>query len=93
MKKIPILMISSILACGAASAQTPGPATAPTPPAQSTMPPQDNTSPASPGSSGMSMSDKHAAMKSCIAQQQQSNSGMTKADAKRACKAQMKSQG
>jgi hypothetical protein len=39
------------------------------------------------------MSDKHAAMKGCITQQQQSNSGMSKAAAKKACKAQIKSTG
>jgi hypothetical protein len=36
--------------------------------------------------------DKHAAMKSCIAEQRQNNSGMSKADARKAYKAQMKSQ-
>jgi hypothetical protein len=34
-----------------------------------------------------------ASMKECIAKQQQDNSGMTKADAKKACKAQMKGSG
>jgi hypothetical protein len=93
MKTIPILTLTSILACGAAMAQTQGPATTPPQPSQSTMPSQDDTTHSSSSGSSMSMSDKHAAMKSCIAQQQQSNSGMSKADAKRACKAQMKSQG
>jgi hypothetical protein len=92
MKTVPILMMSSMLACAAAVAQTRGPETTPPQPSQSTMPSQDDTNHATTGSSGMSMSDKHAAMKSCIAQQQQSNAGMSKADAKRACKAQMKSQ-
>jgi hypothetical protein len=32
-------------------------------------------------------------MKDCIAKQQQGNSGMTAADAKKACKAQMKGSG
>jgi hypothetical protein len=39
------------------------------------------------------MSDKHAAMKNCITQQRQSNSGMSKADAKKACKERMKNAG
>jgi hypothetical protein len=93
MQPLPILMMSSLLACGAARAQTPGPATTPPQPSQSTMPSQGDANHASSGNSGMRMSDEHAALKSCVTQEQPSSPGMSKADAKRACKAQMKSQG
>jgi hypothetical protein len=99
MKSLYAAVISGFLACGgAAMAQdsmhpATGSPTTPPQPSQQAMPTQDDTN-HSMQSNGenSSMSDKHAAMKSCIAQQQQNNSGMSKKDARKACKAQMKSQ-
>lgn len=104
MKRASTAIISTLLACGGvALAQTynqssPPPATsqqAPSPGA--TQPPSDsypsNSGTSSSSSGSMTMSQKHAAMKSCIAQQQANNSGMSKKDAKKACKEQMKDQG
>lgn len=86
-------ILSSLLICGGAMAQTnPGSPTTPPQPSQSSAPSQDNTNHQNPSSSGMSMSDRRAAMNNCVAQQQQSNPGISKTEAKRACKAQMKDQ-
>jgi hypothetical protein len=88
-------MILGLMACsGAALAQTyaqqsPAPTSQQAPTVGSSQPSSDMGGNAS---SGMTMSQKHAAMKSCMAQQQQSNAGMSKDDAKKACKAQLKSQ-
>jgi hypothetical protein len=99
MKRISTAMISILLACGGvALAQTysqsaPPPTSQQAPPADSPQAPSDNSSSSSSsGSSSMSMSQKHEAMKECVAQQQANNSGMSKKDAKKACKAQLKSQ-
>jgi hypothetical protein len=91
------LMISSALICGgAAFAQTSQMSQGtPSQPAQSTAP-QGNSSYQSSDSSGsskMSMSQKHIAMKECVAQLQQGNSSLSKADAKKQCKTQLKNQG
>lgn len=98
-KRASTAMISILLACGGvALAQT---YSQPTPPPSSQQPPAESSQApsgsssgsSSSGSSSMSMSQKHEALKECVAQQQANNSGMSKKDAKKACKAQMKSQG
>jgi hypothetical protein len=76
---------------GSALAQTTP--TNPPPPPQSTQPSMPSDSSGQQSSNGMSMSAKHAAMKSCIAQQRQTNPDMSKHDARKACKAQMQNGG
>ena len=100
MKRVSTALISALLACGGvALAQTYNQAPTPprsnqTPSPSASQPTGESSGAGSSSSSGsMSMSQKHAAMKSCIAQQQANNSGMSKKDAKKACKEQMKSQG
>jgi hypothetical protein len=91
------LMISSVLIGGAAFAQTNEmPQSTTAQPAQSTAPSQGSSSyqnSDNSGSSKMSMSQKRMAMKECVAQLQQGNSSMSKADAKKQCKTQLKNQG
>lgn len=97
MRAFTVIITSLVLTGGVALAQTnPGSPTTPPQPSQSSIPTQDDTNHStghSSSSSTASMSDTHAAMKSCITQQQQTNSGMSKTDAKKACKAQMKDSG
>lgn len=96
MKRACTAMISTLLACGGVALaqsynQAPPPPTSQQAPSPGAPQPSDSSSGSSSGS--MTMSQKHAAMKSCIAQQQANNSGMSKKDAKKACKEQMKEQG
>jgi hypothetical protein len=59
-------------------------------------PTTDNTSPAAASSPHQQQATRTAskqAMKQCVAKQQSDNSGMSAADAKKACKAQMKGTG
>jgi hypothetical protein len=75
--------------------------TTPTNPPESTPPDQgSSTSPSAASSphqreatSGSSRTASKQSMKECIAKQQSDNSGMSKEDAKKACKAQMKGPG
>ena len=75
-----------------------------TPPPSSTSPSTTNPSSTSPSSSSSSSSDQQSSsqsthtaskeqMKECIAKQKSDNSGMSTADARKACKAQMKGPG
>jgi len=69
------------------------PATASSPSATESPPATDSSSPtASSPKTQHHMASKQA-MKECIAKQQQDNSGMSTADAKKACKQQMKGSG
>jgi len=69
------------------------PATASSPSATESPPATDSSSPtASSPKTQHHMASKQA-MKECIAKQQQDNSGMSTADAKKACKQQLKGSG
>ena len=69
------------------------PATASSPSATESPPATDSSSPtASSPKTQHHMASKQA-MKECIAKQQQDNSGMSAADAKKACKQQLKGSG
>jgi hypothetical protein len=96
MKAFAIAISNLILLGGVAVAQTnPGSPTTPQQPSQPSIPSREDTSHLTSGHSSAdstaSMSAQHAAIKSCITRQQQANFGTSRADAKKAYMAQIKS--
>jgi hypothetical protein len=69
------------------------PATASSPTATESPPATDSSSPSASSPKTQHRMASKQAMKECIAKQQQDNSGMSAADAKKACKQQMKGSG
>jgi len=77
--------------------QTPATASSPSatesPSSTSSSPSNDSSSPSASSPKTQHRMASKQAMKECIAKQQQDNSGMSAADAKKACKQQMKGSG
>jgi len=77
--------------------QTPATASSPSatesPSSTSSTPSNDSSSPSASSPKTQHHMASKQAMKECIAKQQQDNSGMSTADAKKACKQQMKGSG
>jgi hypothetical protein len=85
-----------VMAQSGSSPQDPGPASASSPAAtespSSSSSATDSSSPSASSPKTHHMASKQA-MKECVAKQRQDNTGMSTADAKKACKQQMKGSG